>query len=242
MQKKIKVMAALAIGAIAITIGAGAARCSLAPEEAPAPEEQAVQQEVIEAKEGGEGAEALAQGGFADLKNTNWESEDGKSALSIIEGAFVEKGEAGSTILYYTVDSETASDDEIAATLSVSSTMTGDEEQTVAIVRNVGGDREISCDKLACKYVLSAPAESDLEVAGATDELYGLFGKGEGDFERVLRDYAKARSPHAAKATWSGEVWIDFNAGSYLTNFALDDAASTIATVQMDGGGKLATL
>lgn len=242
MQKKSKVMAALAIGAIAITIGAGAARCSLAPEETPVPEEQAVQQEVVEDREGGEGAEALAQGGFADLKNTNWESEDGKSTLSIIEGAFVEKGEAGSTILYYTVDSEDVSDKEMTVTLSASTSMTGDEEQTVAVVRDVGGEREIVCDKLACKYTLSAPVDADMAVSGATDELYDLFGKSEGDFKQVIGDYAKERSPHAKKAAWSGEVWIDFNAGSYLTNFTLDDAASTIVTVQMDGSGKLATL
>ena len=37
-------------------------------------------------------------------------------------------------------------------------------------------------------------------------------------------------------------VWIDFGQTSYLTNFTLDDAASSIVTVQMDASGKLGAL
>lgn len=240
MTRKKKIMAALAIGAVALCIGSGIARCTLAPQEeteAPSQEQQATQQEGQ--PQGG----ADAQGGFADLENTAWTTEDGKSTLSIIKGAFIEKNESGSTILYYTVSDEKPEKDKLTATLDVSASMTGDEEQTIALVRNESnGSVTITCDKLAAKYVKDVPADTTMKLAGATDKLYETFGTDEGAFTSVILEYAKARSPHATKAVWGKEVWIDFGAGTYLTNFTLDDAASTIVTVQMDASGKLGAL
>lgn len=240
MTRKKKIMAALAIGAVALCIGSGVARCTLAPQEdtgTPAQGQQGAQQE------GQPQAEAGAQGGFADLENTSWTSEDGKSTLSVIRGAFIEKGEAGSSILYYTVSDEEREQGKITATLSVSASMTGEEEQTVALVREEDdGSVTIACDRLAAKYVKDAPADTTIEIAGATDDLYQTFGKGEDAFTQAVLEYAKARSPHASKAIWGKEVWIDFGADTYLTNFTLDDAASTIVTVQMDATEKLGAL
>lgn len=241
MTRKKKIMAALAIGAIALCIGSGVARCTLSGQECP--DDQVQGQPQAAQQEGQPQEEAGAQGGFADLENTSWTAEDGKSTLSIIRGAFIEKGESGSTILYYTVSDEKAEKDKLTATLEVSASMTGDEEQTVALVRDeTDGSVTITCDKLAAKYVKEIPSDTTMKLAGTTSELYETFGKDEGAFTQVVLEYAKARSPHATKATWGKEVWIDFGAGSYLTNFTLDDAASTIVTVQMDASGKLGAL
>lgn len=248
MKRKNKVMLALAIGAVVIAVGSGVARCTLAPaEDIAAPEPETSQASTVTVNDtGGEpGAQrqAGAQGGFADLKNTSWESEDGKSALSIIEGAFIESDEAGQRILYYTVEEEQQSSSEIAVTLSVASSMTGDEEKTVVVVREgEDGTRTITCDKLACAYFQKRQAATEVVLVGATDDLYDVFGKSEGDFESALLDYAKANTPSASTATWGKEVWIDYGASTYLTNFTLNDAASTIVTVQKDAYGNLETL
>lgn len=248
MKRKNKVMLALAIGAVVIVVGSGVARCTLAPtEEAAAPESEASQSSSQAASEiGGEPEsqwQAGAQGGFADLKNTSWESEDGKSALSIIDGAFIESDEAGQRILYYTVDEEEQSSSELTATLSVSTRMTGDEEKTVAIVHEYeGGTRTIACDKLACAYFQKAQAATEITLADATDDLYGVFGKGEDDFGSALLEYASANTPSASTATWNKEVWIDFGSGTIITNFTLNDAAATIVTIQKDSSGKLGAL
>lgn len=65
------------------------------------------------------------------------------------------------------------------------------------------------------------------------------FGHTRDEFEAVLGEFAKGASPHATEATWDGEVWLDFNAGTKLTNFTLDDAANTPVTVVDDGSGEL---
>ena len=122
--------------------------------------------------------------------------------------------------------------------------MTGDEERTVAVVREGrDGGTEISCDKLSCKYLRkNATAAGPISLIGATQELYDEFGKGEGEFASVLSEYAAGACPGATSASWSKEVWIDFGSGTRLTNFTLDDAASTIVCVQLGSDGKLGVL
>ena len=180
MKRKNKVMLALALGAVALVIASGAVRCSLATPE-PSKENTQGQGQV---ESSGEAAreepsaasfeEAGAQGGFADLKNTTWVSEDGKSALSIIEGALIESGEAGQSILYYSVESEQAQHDGLTATLAVSDSMTDDEELTVAVVQmSSEGRRTLTCDKLSCAYVLeevqaTAITRSRRRMSGST--------------------------------------------------------------------------
>lgn len=247
MKRKNKIMAALAIGAVALVVASGITRCALTDESAEPTEaysSQEAQSETSLPSSAAPNAGAVAQGGFADLKNTSWESEDGKSALSIIEGALIESGEGGSSIIYYTVDSESREGAELTATLSVSSSMTGDEEKTIAVVREgENGTAEISCDKLSCKYLRKAASiAGPLVLTDATNELFDEFGKGEDEFVSVLSDYARGAYPGAKSATWSKEVWIDFGSGTRLTNFTLDDAASTIVCVQLDSGGKLGVL
>ena len=231
MERKNKIMAALAIGAVALVVASGAVRCSLSDggnaNQAPEPEKPAAQAILDEGDAQDQDAGAAAQGGFADLKNTSWESEDGKSALSIIEGALIETSDEGSSVIYYTVDGESLEGGMLTATLSVSREMTGAEEQTVA----------------AATYVRkpSAPA-GPIALAGATSELFEEFGKGEEEFAAILSDYAKAASPGATAAAWSKEVWIDYGSKTKLTNFTLDDVASTIVCVQLDADGKLGAL
>lgn len=247
MSRKNKVMAALAIGAVVIAVASGVARCTLADGDA-APQEssatQAAQLDETRSSLAETDAGAAAQGGFADLKNTSWKSEDGKSALSIIEGALIENRDEGSTIVYYTIDSESLEGGVLTATLSVSSSMTGDEEKTIAVVREgLSGEAEITCDKLSCKYIRKpATIAGPVSLKEATQELFDEFGKDEDAFVEIISDYAKSACPGAKSAIWSKEVWIDFGSGTRLTNFTLDDAASTIVCVQLSSDGKLGVL
>lgn len=248
MKRKNKIMAALAVGAVAVVVASGAARCSLADGQNAGPgpelEKPAAQAVRDEGDMQDRGMGAAAQGGFADLKNTSWESEDGKSALSIIEGALIETGDAGSSVTYYTIEGESLEGGVLTATLRVSQGMTGAEEKTVAVIRqNQGGRDEIVCDKLATTYIRKASAPAGpIALLGATSDLFEEFGKSEEEFASVLSDYAKAASPEASAATWSKEVWIDYNTKARITNFTLDDAASTIVCVQLDADGRLGAL
>lgn len=248
MKRKNKIMAVLAIGAVALVVASGVARCSLADGQdaslEPDSGKPAMQAVHDEGNTQEQGAGADAQSGFVNLKNTSWESEDGKSALSIIDGALIETGDAGSWIIYYTVDEESLEDDVLTVTMTVSREMTGAEEKTVAVIRQrQDGKEEIICDKLAATYIRkdSAPT-GPIALTGATRDLFEEFGKGEDEFASVLSDYAKSAAPGATAAMWSKEVWIDYNSKTKLTNFTLDDAASTIVCVQIDTNGKLGAL
>lgn len=248
MKRKNKIMAALAMGAVALVVASGVARCSLADGQdanlEPASGKPAVQAAHDEGDALDQGAGADAQSGFANLKNTSWESEDGKSVLSIIDGALIETGDAGSSIIYYTVDEESLEGDALTVTMTVSREMTGAEEKTVAVIRQrQDGKEEIICDKLAATYVRKASAPAGpIALTGATSDLFEEFGKGEDEFVSALSDYAKSAVPGATSAMWSKEVWIDYNSKTKLTNFTLDDAASTIVCVQLDTDGKLGAL
>ena len=105
MDKKTKLMAICAAGAAAILIGAGLARCAIAPSD-PNPvvpvEEQSRQAE--------QAGESLA--GYA---GTTWESEDGTCTLTLSDSTIVESGEAGVQVMYYEVLSEEPDDDGLSA-------------------------------------------------------------------------------------------------------------------------------
>lgn len=249
MNRKNKIVAGLAIGAVVLAIASGAVRCSAADQEADVQEhreEQALEQLGVRSQEGGIPTDErdAAQGGFADLKNTKWESEDGKSALSIIEGALIETKEDGTSILYYTIEDESREGDSITVTLATSATMTGDEEKTVAVVRSTPeGTREIVCDKLACKYLQERVRDAGpITLKGAREELYDVMGKGEGEISSAITEQVKASTPSATVATWGEEVWIDYASGTRVTNFTLNDAAATIVSIQVDSAGKLGVL
>ena len=87
-----------------------------------------------------------------------------------------ESGEAGQSILYYSVESEQAHNDGVTATLAVSDSMTGDEELTVAVVQmSSEGRRTLTCDKLSCAYVLEEVHATAITVAEADERLLGAF-------------------------------------------------------------------
>lgn len=249
MKRKNKIVAGLAIGAVALAIASGAVRCSASDQGTSVQEpreEQALEQAVIESQDEGTPADErdAAQGGFADLKNTKWESEDGKSALSIIEGALIEAKEDGTSILYYTIKGESRDGESLTVTLSTSATMTGDEEETVAVVRSTpDGGREIVCDKLASKYLQEPIRDAGpISLQDATGDLYDIMGKNEAEISGAITEQANASSPSATVATWGKEVWIDYATGTRVTNFTLNDAAATIMSIQVDSAGKIGVL
>ena len=88
MQGKSRVMAAVAAGALIVALGAGAARCAIAPQESP--QEQAPPATAGAPEGAGSGTEKAASGTEA-LWNTVWTGADDPTAtLRIVEGAIVE--------------------------------------------------------------------------------------------------------------------------------------------------------
>ena len=234
MNKKSKLVAALAIGAVVLIIGSGVARCSITnatDDQNPSPVTQ----------------EQAAPGHFATddkagvkvLSGSSWTREDG-AKLSLSDTTIVISEPEKTSVYYYTVDEESERQGALNATLSISTAMNGEQSiAVVAIVQNQDGSQTLTCDQLGGTFSRDAVAEVHIALTGSNDELYELFGHNKEDFEAALSEYARDKSPHATKATWDREAWIDYAAKTKLANFTLDDATSTFVTVMSDASGRL---
>ena len=114
MNGKTKIVAAVAAGAVALTIGAGAARCSMDAPDAQngqqAPQEQASgKQDDAKASQSSRQApdeRQPSESEFSSLANTSWTSRDGASKLSITKDALIERTADSASVIYYTVSDE----------------------------------------------------------------------------------------------------------------------------------------
>lgn len=235
MDKKTKLMAICAAGAAAILIGAGLARCAIAPSD-PNPvvpvEEQSRQSE--------QAGESLA--GYT---GTTWESEDGTCTLALSDSTIVESGEAGVQVMYYEVLSEEPDDDGLSAQISFTRSAGEAASQTLLSISDAGGWKSISCDAFALSksYLIAEGSEAGIELSAHSPELNELLDAEDAEIASAIAQKASSASPTATLATWDGEVYIDCNEDVLTTSFHLNDAASTIVQLSLDrGSGEMSAL
>lgn len=235
MDKKTKLMAICAAGAAAILIGAGLARCAIAPSE---PEI------VVPAEEQGQQIEQ-ADDSFSGYAGTTWESEDGTCTLTLSDSTIVESGEAGVQVMYYEVLSEEPDDDGLSAQISFTRSAGEAASQTLLSISDAGGWKSISCDAFALSksYLIAEGSEAGIELSAHSPELNELLDAEDAEIASAIAQKASAVSPTATLATWDGEVYIDCNEDVLTTSFHLNDAASTIVQLSLDrGSGEMSAL
>ena len=219
MQGKSRVMAAVAAGALVVALGAGAARCAIAPQEGAQDSPQGQEQP---AAAGADAATGKAASGAEALWNTAWTGADDPTAtLRIVEGAMVES--AGGTERAWFFSAEDPSGDK-AGGLSLSQ-VSGD-----------GGARTLACDLLAQAYVPQRAQDGAFSVTGTDGRLSEALGADAAAIEEAVAGKAAEVSPQATGATWDKEVWLDYAGNVASTTFTLDDPASTVVTVVSRGG------
>lgn len=236
MDKKNKIIAGLAIGAVTLLVASGVARCVLAPadndnaataEQAATIEQQQTQEEKPE-----------GQGGLSEIENTTWKSDDGKSTLTVLSGALIETTESGETILYYKATDVIETDTGITADLSVSKEQGGKAVQTALAITRGSGSMRLACDALSTDYSMKT-GDAAIVLANVDENLTSLYGRTADDFASAISKWASSKSPYATKATWTKEVWIDYKSGSKVTTFTLDDGASSTVSVTLNAAGEL---
>lgn len=235
MDKKTKLMAICAAGAAAILIGAGLARCAIAPSE---PEI------VVPAEEQGQQIEQ-ADDSFSGYAGTTWESEDGTCTLTLSDSTIVESGEAGVRVMYYEVLSEEPDDDGLSAQISFTRSAGEAASQTLLSISDAGGWKSISCDAFALSksYLIAEGSEAGIELSAHSPELNELLDAEDAEIASAIAQKASSASPTATLATWDGEVYIDCNEDVLTTSFHLNDAASTIVQLSLDrGSGEMSAL
>ena len=235
MDKKTKLMAICAAGAAAILIGAGLARCAIAPSE---PEI------VVPAEEQDQQIEQ-ADDSFSGYAGTTWESEDGTCTLTLSDSTIVESGEAGVQVMYYEVLSEEPDDDGLSAQISFTRSAGEAASQTLLSINDTGGRKSISCDAFALSksYLIAEGSEAGIELSAHSPELNELLDAEDAEIASAIAQKASSASPTATLATWDGEVYIDCNEDVLTTSFHLNDAASTIVQLSLDrGSGEMSAL
>lgn len=246
MTRKNKIMAAAAVIALLLLVGSGIARCSLATEDIQEAEsaEEVLQEEVVEHEETTTDTADIDEGsGFASLVGTSWVGTDDPSlTLTIVDGAFVEGGEGGNTVTYFTVDSEEANADGITATVLASKSMAEAASPVLVKVREEAGRTLIESDALATTYASVQTEPKSLSFTGVTSKLEESLGVDAARVEAAVASRAAAVSPDAARAIWDAEVWIDFANDTATTSFTLDDGASTIVSVTRNADGSIEAL
>ncbi len=239
MEKKSKAMAALACVALLVLIGAGCARCTMVHSTQQDPAEQGQAEDPA-------GEDDTAKDSLEKLLGTKWTAQDGNSALSIVNGAFVERTSDEEKVTYWTPDNAKADADGFSESVWVSDSLTS--KQTPSIVRvdiTADGGMAITCDsfKISTTYLIDAPEDIDLAISGNVDYLATLTGVDKEKIAGCLQDFVKSRSPYAKTAAWDGEVYIDANANRTSSTFTLDDPNKTIVTIVIDGAaGKISAM
>lgn len=234
MQGKSRVMAAVAAGALIVALGAGAARCAIAPQEGAqdSPQEQE-QPGAVDADagtvEGASGAEALW--------NTVWTGADDPTAtLRIVEGAMVESAGGTERAWFFSAEEPTEAGGVLSVPIEVKGT--GDKAGGLSLIQ-VSGDgdaRTLACDLLTQAYAPQKAREGAFSVTGIDGRLPEALGADAGAIKEAVAGKAAEVSPQAAGATWDKEVWLDYAGNVASTTFTLDDPASTVVTVVSRGG------
>lgn len=235
MQGKSRVMAAVAAGALVVALGAGAARCAIAPQEGAqdSPREQAQQ-----ASAGADAATTVkASSGAEALWNTAWTGADDPTAtLRIVEGAMVES--AGGTERAWFFSAEEPSEAGGVLSVPIDVKGTGDKAGGLSLIQVSGeGDaRTLACDLLTQAYVPQKARDGAFSVTGVDERLPEALGADAATIEEAVARKAAEVSPQATGASWDKEVWLDYAGNVASTTFTLDDPASTVVTVVSRGG------
>ena len=234
MQGKSRVMAAVAAGALTVALGAGAARCAIAPQESP-------QEQAPPATAGapeGTGSETGKATSSADaLWNTAWTGADDPAAtLRIVEGAMVESEGGTERAWFFSAEEPSEAGGVLSVPIDVKGT--GDKAGGLSLIQ-VSGDgdaRTLACDLLTQAYVPQKAQDGAFSVTGTDDRLPEALGADSADIEDIVARKAAEVSPQATGATWDKEVWLDYAGNVASTTFTLDDPASTVVTVVSRGG------
>lgn len=234
MQGKSRVMAAVAAGALVVALGAGAARCAIAPQEGA---QDSPQGQAQPAAAGADAATGKAASGAEALWNTVWTGADDPTAtLRIVEGAMVESSGGTERAWFFSAEEPTEADGVLSVPIDVKGT--GDKAGGLSLIQVSGsGDaRTLACDLLTQAYTPQKVRGGAFSVTGIDGRLSEALGADSVDIEDIVARKAAEVSPQAAGASWDKEVWLDYAGNVASTTFTLDDPASTVVTVVSRGG------
>ena len=239
MRRGNKVVAAIAVGALAIALGSGVARCAFRGEE---PAREVTGEGTTDSDE--EGAESEDAG---PLAGTSWSSGSGKASLTFGESSVRIESPSGTSDVPYEVLGEYEAQN--ATVLSGRVFLGGAWADASFILEGEEGSRRLDCDALDGSPFTEDPAQGFAlsEVPFTEDPAQGfalsevdpgfveLVGGDRGALEAAVAEWARGNAPGATGASFDREAYIDYASGQVTATFTCSDPAATEVTVSYDG-------
>lgn len=234
MQGKSRVMAAVAAGALIVALGAGAARCAIAPQE---DAQGSFQEQTPPGAADADAGTVGAASGAEALWNTVWTGADDPTAtLRIVEGAMVESSGGTERAWFFSAEEPTEDDGVLSVPIDVKGADDKAGGLSLIQVSGSGDARTLACDLLTQAYAPQKAREGAFSVTCIDGRLSEALGADSADIKDIVAKKAAEVSPQATAATWDKEVWLDYAGDVASTTFTLDDPASTVVTVVSRGG------
>ncbi len=246
-EKKKRIMAIAAAGALAILLASSLVRCAVTGADNPATEntnEPAIEQTTPtqQPEQDPHGPESSVITDKASTLNAamavNWIADDGSgTTLQITDKSVVEKAADGTlhALAYSSADESYTSDQAL-----VRLTLEDGSAATLIVTINEGKPAAIASDSLtaATRYVAKAgdPHTDAFEVEGLDERYLELIGGNEEGLTQAIANHTSQHAPQASAASFDGEVYLDLGEGLVSATFHLNDNASTIVTVLFKDG------
>ena len=250
MNRKNKVIAVLAAGAVAILVCSTVARCAFAHagEDVATTGDEAVSavQETSEADEAQDATGTADAGTTIDamglLKATSWASDDGKATMSFKDGRYVESDGTASMLTTFDVGSVKDDGTQTSILLAIDQADGTQKDSLVVLRKDASGRNTIASDDFKVAKAYHEASVGTVEVTGLNAEYRELVGGDEGGLATALNTYAATHAPGARTASWRQQIVIDYSAQTATTSFSCDDAASTVLIVTYSMTGKTFTV
>ncbi|MDD2589048.1 MAG: hypothetical protein PHR15_05625 [Atopobiaceae bacterium] len=231
MERKNKVMAVAAAGAVAILLLASVARCSATGRADTAAATEAATGEAAQTT-----AATIAGTPTATerLTSREWMSpDDAGKRMTLSDGRLVETDGTNTYTCSYEVVSDGTGGCELDVLRADGSRVTAD----VTVTGSGDGMRASSDAFQVSRSWVPAPEDGGTVTVTGVDQAYlDLVGGDEAALEAAVASWCSAHALAATEATFDGEVYLDTKAGDVTATLTCDDPGRTILSVTWADG------
>jgi hypothetical protein len=240
MNRKNRIILALAVGVVVILAASTIVRCSLSGaggqlgQTVPATQAQADDdQDEVQAQS--EDATTGAEEPMGILKGSVWKSTSG-ATIAFKDARYVESDGTRSVLSTFDVKSVTRNSSQTEVLLALDKPDGTAKESLVLLRQAADGTWSVSSDdfQISTTYIQGSPSGAALRVVGVNDEYRELLGGTTDALQEAVATYARTHVPSAIEATWTRELVVSYADGTVTSNFTCDDTASTMLTVVYD--------
>lgn len=239
MEKRRRAVAALAAGAVAVALGAGAARCAASRADRADPTDNGSETAAwVDAADGqgsdsGASAEEARQSCAEELESREWMgAEDASLRMTASGGRLVETDGTDTRTSSYEVTSDGDGECGLRVTRA-----DGTVVQATVTIRGRGDGARLRCEQLQTSFDwVPAPPGGEVRVTGVDEEHLALVGGSEDALDLAVSLWVSEHVPGATEAAFDGEVYIDTKADSVMATFTCDDPGRSIVSVTWADG------